>query len=68
VLSLADLEGLVGVPTAELSSRLAGVFQDEERRTWGFPQSFGKGLEAWRNPIIVAAKNRFAFLRDQPDD
>lgn len=68
VLSLADLEGLVGVPTAELSSRLAGVFQDEERRTWGFPQSFGKGLEAWRNPIIVEAKNRFAFLRDQPDD
>ncbi|KQO64208.1 hypothetical protein [Curtobacterium sp. Leaf261] len=67
VLSLADLEGLVGVPAAELSSRLAGVFQDEERRTWGFPQSFGKGLEAWRNPIIVEAKNRFAFLRDQRD-
>jgi len=68
VLSLSDLERLVRVPTAELSARLAAMFDDPERRTWGFPQAFGLGAQGERNPIIREALNRSRFLRDDNGD
>ena len=63
VLSLADLEGLVCLPTEELSSRLARVFTNEARRGWNFPQAFGAGLRARDNPILKEANARANFLR-----
>jgi len=64
VLSLADLEGLVCLPTAELSSRLAHVFTNEARRGWNFPQAFGPGLRARNNPLLKEANARASFLRE----
>lgn len=62
VLSLAELEGLVCLPTAELNSRLAGTFTNEERRGWSFTQAFGPGLYAQNNPILREAGARARFL------
>jgi hypothetical protein len=64
VLSLAELEGLVCLPTAELSSRLITTFTNEERRGWSFTQAFGPGLHAQNNPIIRKAGARAQFLRE----
>jgi hypothetical protein len=65
VASLAEIEAMVTLPTAEIGKRLVAICADAEQSTWSLKQSLGEGMDPRRNALLTRVRERSNFLRDE---